>query len=677
VVYDHGLGEIELPAGIKNVMWVSRKALPRNTSGLELLFITADVLRENGAMISKAVSWERSVMNLLWHLRNNDRINHLLQIPRILVTFAEDGVLYVENKNGVISGAWLYLLSGRSEGHLHNESIDPNGHLGDAFYIMAVAAAVQLPDIIVACDAGEQPLFPQLGRIIESGALFVRKGYETDSSIEKCDYEIVQSGNDGNAMHKIDIHSGGNTQPPDTYLIANTGNEAKTIKLAENYVKFGGDCIKGLPILEIGGLKSIDRWEIEAFHNIRNVILEYSKSKEQQPLSIAVFGTPGSGKSFGVKQIAKSLLGKDALGDVTFNVSQFSDETDLGAAFQQVRDIILKGKLPLVFFDEFDSDERKWLKYFLMPMQDGEFKDSSGVHPLGKCILVFAGGTATSFDEFSTAKPDEMKAFKDQKAPDFVSRVKASINIAGPNPRSSDDKNYILRRALLLRSFCERFGISYIDDNVLRAMLLVPQFKHGARSMETIIKMSKIGGGKWTPAGLPVGEQMKIHVSDRKFTDILLIDAICASPKGQIAMEIHRRYCKEMADTGVVRPNVKPWDELAMEFKLSNLNQAQSYEEKLRLIGCKMEPIDATKAAVLEFTAGETLLMAKQEHERWMQEKLEEGWSYSPVRNDDKKLHDCLVSWEDLTDEVRNWDMEPVRNIVSILQSQGYGIYRK
>ncbi|MDR2120503.1 MAG: hypothetical protein LBP64_06480, partial [Tannerella sp.] len=355
-------------------------------------------------------------------------------------------------------------------------------------------------------------------------------------------------------------------------------------------------------------------------------------------------------------------------------------------AFQKVRDIVFEDKLPLVFFDEFDSGELKWLKNFLMPMQDGKFKDASGEHPLGKCILVFAGGTASTFKEFiapmNSADEQVQRRFKNVKGPDFSSRIKGTIDIAGPNRRDDSDNAYILRRALLLRSLCERderlkAGGNFIDENILRAMLYVPEYKHGARSMETILKMSKIENGVWLPSCLPMGSQMSVHLNDRKFTDILLINILEQSLEGRIAQAIHRKYTEYMTERQKKQPNRKPWDELSLEFKLSNLNQARSYREKLALIRCEMALKDENREAVTAFTDEEVLRMAKQEHQRWTYEKIEDGWVYAEVRNDSKKHHDCLVEWDKLSEEVRNWDKEPVRNMIEILDNVGYGVYKK
>ncbi len=103
--------------------------------------------------------------------------------------------------------------------------------------------------------------------------------------------------------------------------------------------------------------------------------------------------------------MAKSAIDGDRIEDLTFNLSQMKDASDIADALHQVRDAGLRGKLPFVLWDEFDSDLAGsafgWLRHFLAPMQDGAFQQGQILHPIGKAIFVFAGGTSSRLAEFA------------------------------------------------------------------------------------------------------------------------------------------------------------------------------------------------------------------------------------------------------------------------------------
>jgi hypothetical protein len=619
----------------KYILWASNRELPAkdyfNTiCGRCFLMLDANVLRRSGAMISTRVSWERSATELVWQLQHNPALSYLSKAPHILITFAQDGAVYIQRGKAV-----LMLAHGGAE-----------GDSGD-FTAMMEALALQFVDIMTGKT--NLRILPLLG----------------NNAVETA-FEIppVQSDID-----------------PGFWCITNNLNNRRIFDLAFEYVQKGSKVIVGLPQLSFGNLTTIDRQEIEAYQNIRNLILAYIHSDNVRPLSIAVFGAPGSGKSFGVTEIAKNILpGK--IEKVEFNVSQFTDNVELGAAFQKVRDITLNGKLPLVFFDEFDSDKLRWLKSFLMPMQDGKFKDESGEHPLGKCILVFAGGTSANFEQFTrpmtSENPDEQKTFRDLKVPDFISRLRGTINVLGPNRQHDNDKNYMLRRALLLRSLCERKmklqkdAETQINENILWAMLLIPTYKYGARSMESIFDMSRINGKQWEAADLPFHSQLSLHVDAEAFIKLVLRKVILNSYKERLAIAIHKDFRLKNPKSS----NNIPWSELTEDVKDSNRDQANSFAEYLNLINYDFDSGDAPFPLVNKFEENEITKIAQLSHDIWMKSKTDAGWVYGKIKDATKKTHPLLVEWDKLPEEEQQKDRDIAKNIIPLMESVGLRVYQ-
>jgi hypothetical protein len=62
------------------------------------------------------------------------------------------------------------------------------------------------------------------------------------------------------------------------------------------------------PSAQYGIFKTADRFEIEGFRSAAATIEEYLQTKPTKPMSIAVFGQPGAGKSFGVKQVIEAVV---------------------------------------------------------------------------------------------------------------------------------------------------------------------------------------------------------------------------------------------------------------------------------------------------------------------------------------------------------------------------------
>ena len=300
------------------------------------------------------------------------------------------------------------------------------------------------------------------------------------------------------------------------------------------------------PFMQLGRLQTFDKDEVERLANLAKLIGKYHDDpKWLTPLSIAVFGPPGAGKSFAVKQLMKTV--NPAIKDssvLTFNLAQFNSLELLTEAFHQVQDQVLFSEdVPLVIFDEFDSvfqgSELGWLKFFLAPMEDGIFRGQTSNYKVGRALFLFAGGTACTFDEFagrgpvpkgSTAKAARTKREairKAAKAPDFVSRLMAHLDVLGINrPEGSPLEKpgelirRRVRRATLLRSLLEEFAKPIIGANeparisgpVIDAFLNDQvTYRNQARSMKAIVRGSLLIGNQFLRASLPPRSMIELH----------------------------------------------------------------------------------------------------------------------------------------------------------------------
>lgn len=308
-----------------------------------------------------------------------------------------------------------------------------------------------------------------------------------------------------------------------------------------------------VPVMTFGKLTLIERHEIEGLRSIRNLLKNYLEGSGRAgpsfpPMSIAVFGPPGSGKSFAVKQIAQEINStlhepNRGLEPIEYNVAQFRSVDELGDAITRASVVNNEGKIPLIFFDEFDckweGSPLGWLKYFLSPMHDGSFHAVRQTIKIARAIFVFAGGVYHSFEQFDpssvpssqsrTQESDEetkrQRLFRDQKGPDFISRLRGHINILPVNVGDGEIKP-IIRRALILRGLLEERDllvkvrnqrIAYIDGDLLYALLTIDHYRHGARSMEAILQMCSPMDGKIEKASLPSRAQLSMHVDADEF----------------------------------------------------------------------------------------------------------------------------------------------------------------
>jgi len=460
------------------------------------------------------------------------------------------------------------------------------------------------------------------------------------------------------------------------------------------------------PKARYGKYLTADREEIESINAIRNLILSYLRQTgELRPLSIAVFGSPGCGKSFAVKQLIETVLPKHLQKDpLVFNMTGFRDEDDLAEAFHQIRDVSQSGLLPLVFWDEFDcklgNQEFGWLKSFLAPMQDSEFCANGRQHPLGRALFIFAGGVCHTIREFSDKCKDP--DYSECKISDFLSRLRGSIDIKGPNPprldRPEEDAAHVLRRALILHFALKQRCLHVIEQcrlasDVISALLRTREFRHGARSIESLVAMCQISpGSAFTAASLPSAPLMALHVADSGF-DRLLAEAPLDSASVEYIAEIrHEAWCEERRRQGwkptdgerdnakKLHPRLLPYNQLKEEWKEDNRRPARLTHDYLIRLGFRVRRQPGGRMspdAVVRFEKQDLGALIDHEHTTWMRVQWLAGHEYTDdVTTPHLRLHHDLRPTSALDSEEGELDRSIIESLPQGLKDRGWEIVK-
>lgn len=66
--------------------------------------------------------------------------------------------------------------------------------------------------------------------------------------------------------------------------------------------------------------------------------------------------------------------------------------------------------------------------------------------------------------------------------------------------------------------------------------------------------------------------------------------------------------------------------------------------------------------------------IAENSHDIWARQRMDEGWTYGPVRDDDHKKHPDLMPYSDLPESEKEYDRITAKGILQLVQRLGYKI---
>lgn len=87
-------------------------------------------------------------------------------------------------------------------------------------------------------------------------------------------------------------------------------------------------------------------------------------------------------------------------------------------------------------------------------------------------------------------------------------------------------------------------------------------------------------------------------------------------------------------------------------------------------------PIDTSHIEFDEDVADLAETLAANAHEIWARQRIDDGWTYGPKRDDDKKEHPCLVPYDDLPESEKEYDRIMVTEALKGTLALGFTIER-
>lgn len=108
------------------------------------------------------------------------------------------------------------------------------------------------------------------------------------------------------------------------------------------------------------------------------------------------------------------------------------------------------------------------------------------------------------------------------------------------------------------------------------------------------------------------------------------------------------------------------WDEWVAEFPV--WWAAKTY---------KPEPIDTTNVVLPDDITSLTEKLAKSNHDIWANNRLSQGWTYGECRDDEEKLHPCLVPYGNLPEEEKKYDRDMAMETLKAVYALGYKIVKE
>lgn len=86
------------------------------------------------------------------------------------------------------------------------------------------------------------------------------------------------------------------------------------------------------------------------------------------------------------------------------------------------------------------------------------------------------------------------------------------------------------------------------------------------------------------------------------------------------------------------------------------------------------QPIDTSDVELPKELEALVEQMSKNVHEVWAETRIKQGWTHGPERNDELKTHPCLIPYEELSEEEKEYDRNTSIGTLKLIMKLGFKI---
>jgi len=237
-----------------------------------------------------------------------------------------------------------------------------------------------------------------------------------------------------------------------------------------------------------------------------------------------------------------------------------------------------------------------------------------------------------------------------------------------------------------------------IDYGLLNALIRTRKYAHGSRTLEKVLGYLKLQeNSKLQRSSLPSVSILNMMVTE-DFIDLMDKYRDFDFDAFRIAPEIHKNWMDIGDKDGWKLEYHKDYKYLPSLMKDDNIAAARRIQKVLdalkpevSLLIVKKEEADFyTPCSYNEICDNPAMLerMAIEEHIGWQETKEKADWHFAAKRNDDKKLHNCIIGWTEtkkdeegnpvtLSDDDKIKDNDAIKHYQDVLAKAGFVIVKE